>query len=130
MTRKILASVAVVAALGSFSAVGVYSAFTKTTENDNNRIQAGTVNISDNDANAALYSVVPANGAKPGDFDEHCIKVTYTGSLPSNVKLYRTAVGALGTYVNLKIYKGTGSNFACSDFADTNGGTRAASVGP
>ena len=120
MIRKLLASTMVVTTLGSFAALGVYSAFSSTTQNDNNRIKAGTVAISDNDANAALYSVVPANGAKPGDFDEHCIKVTYTGSLPSTVKLYRSAVGALGTYVNLKITKGTvGSNFNCSDFGGT-----------
>ena len=117
MIRKLLASTMVVTTLGSFAALGVYSAFSSTTQNDNNRIKAGTVAISDNDANAALYSVVPANGAKPGDYDEHCIKVTYTGSLPSTVKLYRSAVGTLGTYVNLKITKGTGSAFDCSDFS-------------
>jgi hypothetical protein len=107
----------VVAALGSFAALGVYSAFSKTTQNDNNRITAGTVDISDNDANAALYSVIPANGAKPGDFDEHCIKVTYTGSLPSTVKMYRGAITGLGSYVNLKITKGTGAQWNCGDFA-------------
>jgi hypothetical protein len=123
MIRKILASVILVTALGSFAALGVYSAFSKTTQNDNNRISAGTVDISDNDANAALYSVVPANGAKPGDFDEHCIKVTYTGTLPANVKMYRGAITGLGSYVNLKIYKGTGNAFDCTGFSDTNGGT-------
>src|SRR3954453_5103327 len=117
MIRKILASVILVTALGSFAALGVYSAFSKTTQNDNNRISAGTVDISDNDANAALYSVVPANGAKPGDFQEHCIKVTYTGTLPSNVKVYRGTISGLGSYVNVKITKGTGASFDCSDFS-------------
>jgi hypothetical protein len=117
MIRKILASVTVVAAVGSFAALGVYSAFSKTTQNDNNRIAAGTVDISDNDANSALYSVVPASGAKPGDYDEHCIKVTYTGTLPANVKLYRGSISGLGSYVNVKVTKGTGSQFNCSDFS-------------
>ena len=80
MIRKLLASVAVVSALGSFAALGVYSAFSNTTTNDNNRIQAGTVTIGDNDANAAIYSIT---GAKPTDYQEKCIKVTYSGSLPA-----------------------------------------------
>jgi hypothetical protein len=121
MIRKLLASVAVVAGLGSFAALGVYSAFSNTTTNDNNRIQAGTVVIGDNDANAALYSIT--SGAKPGDYQEHCIKVTYSGSLPANVKVYRSTVGALGPYVQVKVYKGTGNAFDCTGFTDTNGGT-------
>jgi hypothetical protein len=118
MIRKMLASAAVVGALGSFAAAGVYSAFSSTTQNDNNRVKAGSVTIADNDATASLYSFgTTGAGAKPNDFDEHCIKVTYSGSLPSTVKMYRTAVGALGTYVNLKITNGTGSAFDCSDFS-------------
>ena len=123
IARKVAATVALVGALGGMASFGVYSAFTATTQNDGNRVQTGSVAIGDNDASAALYSLTPANGAKPGDFAEKCIKVTYSGSLPSNVKLYRGAVGALGTYVNIKIYKGTGNAFDCTGFTDTNGGT-------
>ena len=123
LPRRIAASVALVAALGGLASVGVYSAFTATTQNDGNRIQTGSVTIADNDASAALYSLTPANGAKPGDYAEHCIKVTYSGSLPSNVVLYRGTVGTLGQYVNLKVWKGTGNAFDCTGFTDTNGGT-------
>ena len=117
MIRKMLASTAVVAAVGSFAAVGVYSAFSATTQNDNNRIKTGTVVIGDNDS-SPLYSVgTTGNGAKPGDFEEHCIKVTYTGTLPSTVKMYRTAITGLGSYVTVTITKGTGDAYNCSDFS-------------
>ena len=51
-------------------------------------------------------------------FVEKCIKVTYNGTLASNVKLYNPdAVNAqVADYTNLTITSGTGSNFACSDF--------------
>src|SRR3954468_2736988 len=125
MVRKILASVAVVTTLGSFAALGVYSAFSDTTQNDNNRIKAGTVDISANDT-SPLYSVgTSAPGAKPGDGDEHCITVTYSGSLPATVKMYRTgALGSLAQYVDLTITKGASTYpYNCTGFTPAAGGT-------
>jgi hypothetical protein len=114
--RKILLSLAVVGVVGAVAGAGAYSAFSKTTSNDNNTITAGTVTIGDNDANAAAYSLPTA---KPGDSAQKCIKVTFTGNLPSTVKLYRSAfVGstALESNVDLTITKGTGVATDCSDF--------------
>jgi len=120
MLRKILITIGIVGVLGAVGGFGAYSAFTATTTNDNNTFASGSVQISDNDANVEIYSVA---AAKPGDFEEACVKVTYTGTLPANVKLSRGTVGALGAYVNLKVYKGTGNAMNCTGFADTNGGT-------
>ena len=84
-TRKVLLSLLVVGAIGSVVALGAFSAFSSTTSNDNNNFTAGTVTIADNDANAALYTLT---NQKPGITTDRCIKVTYTGSLDSDVKLY------------------------------------------
>jgi hypothetical protein len=114
--RKILLTLTVVGVVGAVAGTGAYSAFSKTTSNDNNTITAGNVTIGDNDSNAAAYSLATA---KPGDSAQKCIKVTFTGNLPSTVKLYRSAfVGStnLEQHVDLTITKGTGSATDCSDF--------------
>jgi hypothetical protein len=116
-TRKFLTSLLVVGALGGAAAFGAFSAFSDTTSNPGNSFAAGSVTISDNDSGTALYNV---SGKKPGDYAERCIKVTYTGSLPSTVKLYRsTFTGGTGldSYIDLAITKGTGNQGDCSDFS-------------
>jgi hypothetical protein len=92
--------------VGAIATVGAFSAFSSQTDNPNNEITAGTVSIEDNDSNGALYSI---SDAKPNDPKASCIEVKYTGSLPSDVHMYRVA-GALGTlapYANVKIEYGT-----------------------
>jgi hypothetical protein len=115
--RKTLLSVAVLGVAGAVAGTGAFSAFSATTSNDNNTVTAGTVTISDNDAGSAAYSM-PA--AKPGDTAERCVRVTYTGSLPSTVKLYRSAfAGSTGleSNVDLRIQSSpTGTAANCSDF--------------
>jgi hypothetical protein len=112
---RLLATAAVVLALGV--AVGSSTAaFTATTQNSNNSIATGTVAIGDNDAGAALLAL---NNARPGDSDTGCIKVTYTGSLSSSVRLYATTTGALNPYLDLKITRGatTDAFDICTNFA-------------
>ena len=115
-TRKLLLTALTVSVVGSVVAFGTFSAFSSATENPGNNFDAGTVYISDNDAGSALYNVT---NRKPGDFVEKCIKVTYSGSLASDVKLYLPdAINAqVGNYTNLTITSGTGSAAACTDFA-------------
>lgn len=120
---KVLLTVLCVGALGSLAAVGVFGAFSATTTNAGNNITAGTVAISDNDSGSALYTLT---NVKPGEGTEKCIKVTYTGSLNSDVRLYVTGGGgALGQYVDVTITPGTQSSSTfpeCSGFtADTAG---------
>jgi len=112
--RKVLWSVLVVAALGGLAAFGAFSAFSDTTSNPNNDFAAGTVTIGNN-ATSPLYSV--SNG-KPGTAStDRCIKITYSGSLPATVKLYRASLsGTLGQYLDLTVTKGSGSQENCSDF--------------
>lgn len=115
--RKTLLTLFVVGAAGSFATTGLFSAFSATTTNPGNQFAAGSVAIGDNDAGAAIYNV---GSGTPGTFAEKCIKVTYTGTLGSTVKLYRSAFASgtgLDTYIDLAITKGTGDAFNCSDFS-------------
>jgi len=126
-TRKVLLSLLVVGALGTIVGLGAFSAFSSTTTNSGNSFTAGSVVIGDNDSNLALYSLT---NQKPGVTTDRCIKVTYSGSLDSTVKLYTTTpVNASAQYINLTIQKGTQSGTPspwndCTGFtADTSGGT-------
>jgi camelysin-like metallo-endopeptidase len=105
--RKIVGSLLVIGVASAIGGLGAYSAFTATTSNSGNTFAAGTVTITDNDAGAAMYSV---SDRKPGDTVTQCIKVTYTGSLDADVKLYTSSViGSLGQYVDVQVRPGSGS---------------------
>jgi hypothetical protein len=104
---KILISAMVVGVLGSIAALGIFGVFTASTQNTGNELTAGTVSISDNDAGQAMFNV---NGARPGDSWTRCIKVTYTGSLPSDVHLnFGGTLGSLAQYLNAHVEDGTAS---------------------
>jgi hypothetical protein len=104
--EKLALTALLIGVLGGLAGLGVFSAFSSTTTNANNNFQTGSVTIGDNDSNGALYNV---SGQKPGDpATSSCIKVTYTGSLASNVHLYTTSsIGTVGQYVDLVITPGT-----------------------
>jgi hypothetical protein len=98
-----------------------FAAFSATTSNDTDSWSAGSVTLSDNDSGIALFSPI---GLKPTDTASRCIKVTYGGSLPANVKLYisgGTLTGTgLGSYLKFKVETGTlGDAANCSDFGGT-----------
>jgi hypothetical protein len=103
--NKVLASVLAVAALGSVVALGVFGLFSATTQNAGNEISSGTVALSDNDAGSAQFNIT---AAKPGDTWTRCIKVTYNGSLPADVRIYTVGgAGPLAPYLHLKLSQGT-----------------------
>ncbi|MFN8160602.1 MAG: TasA family protein [Solirubrobacterales bacterium] len=123
LRNKILLTVLCVGALGSLAALGVFGAFSSTTTNPGNNITAGTVVISDNDAGGALYNLT---NAKPGDSVSKCIKVTYTGTLDSDVHIYTpSSIGSLGQYVDLTITPGSQASPSfpsCTGFTPDAGG--------
>jgi hypothetical protein len=91
-----------------------YSAFSATTVNPTNNWTAGTVALTDDDTNTALFT---ASTLKPGDTGTKCIVVTSSGNLASAVKLYQTGyanTAALGTYLNMVIDEGTGGTYSSS----------------
>jgi hypothetical protein len=116
-SRKLALSALVLAAAVAAVGVGTYSAFSATTANSGNNISSGTVVLGDNDTNQAMYNV---SNQKPGDTFQQCIKVDYTGSLSSTVKLYTTStIGSLGQYIDLQIRTGSGNPTfpGCSGFS-------------
>lgn len=121
--RKVMLTLLVVGGVASLAGFGVFSAFSSTTTNPGNSFAAGSVNIADNDAGTALYNVT---NKKPGDTATGCIKVTYTGSLPATVKLYRSAFAGgsgLDTYLDVNVTRGTGTNADCGDFTAAASGS-------
>ena len=119
--RKLLLSFLVVAIVAAVTGTGTYAAFSGTTANPANAFTAGTVAIADNDAGGSLLSL---SNARPGDSSTGCIKITYSGSLNANVRLYATASGSLPSYLTLTVTRGTDSSPSfptCGSFtADSN----------
>jgi predicted ribosomally synthesized peptide with SipW-like signal peptide len=115
--RKLALSALVLAVAVAVVGLGTYSAFSATTTNGGNEIAAGTVVLGDNDINQAMYNV---SNQKPGNSFQQCIKVDYTGSLSSTVKMYTaSSIGTLGQYIDLQIRTGSGNpSFpGCSGFS-------------
>jgi hypothetical protein len=120
---KILRTLVVLGVLACIAGAGVFSAFSSQTDNPGNVVTAGSVTLTDNDAGSALYALT---AAKPGDSQTSCIKVTYTGSLNANVRIYTpSAIGELGPNVTLKIEPGTQASPSfpsCTGFTPDSGG--------
>lgn len=120
-SRKLLLTTAVVGTTCAVAGLGVFAAFTATTSNTGNSVTAGTVAISDNDLDTRMYNITAAG---PGSTQSYCIRVTYNGSLPSNVHLYRSIGVTNGDKFNLVVERGSGTTAAfpgCSGF--TTAGT-------
>src|SRR5215210_7975636 len=82
-----------------------FAAYTATTQNSGNRVEAGSVKLSDNGDGTSLMSL---SGALPGNTTSACIKVTFDGSLASTVRLYGATTGSgLDQYLDLKVTRGT-----------------------
>jgi predicted ribosomally synthesized peptide with SipW-like signal peptide len=97
----LVASVVVLGLVG----LGTFASFSAGTQNQGNRITSGTVSISDNDSGEALLSL---SSVRPGGSDSGCIKVSYTGSVASSVRLYGTTTGSgLDQYIDLKVTRGS-----------------------
>lgn len=120
--RRLLGLVSGLATVAILAAGGVFAAFTATTTNPGNSLQAGSVAISDNDgANVAMYTSGVVGDLAPSDpAVVRCIKVTYTGTLDSAVKLYVSSGVTNGGAFDLTIERGTQTTGAfpnCGDFA-------------
>ncbi len=99
------------------------AAFSGTTNNPTNNWTAGTVSLTDDDSNSAMFTVTNMSPVAPNNTGNKCIEVKYTGSvMPSTpVKLYAgTLTGTLGTYLNLTIETAPAGTFAsCTGFTPT-----------
>jgi hypothetical protein len=105
--QRLLLTLCVLGTAGTLAGFATFSAFSSTTSNTGNTFATGSVVLSDNDAGSAMYGV---SNAGPGSSTVKCIKVTYTGSMPADVKLYTpSSVGAGANYLDLTVEKGTGN---------------------
>lgn len=94
-----------------------WAAFSATSANTGNRVLAGTVLISDDDAGSAMFSLSNLN---PGASMISCMTVTYGGSLPATVRLYGTTGGTgLDASLTLTITRGASSSGfgSCATFS-------------
>ena len=115
--RKLLISLILLGALGGAAGFGAYSAFSDTTTRSSNSFAGGTVTLASNSAATPIYSLTYR---APGDVGERCVRVTYSGSLSSTVRLYRGSFSGgtgLDPYVTFAVSRGTGNQTDCSDFS-------------
>ena len=91
--------------------------FTATTANSANSFTAGTVVLTDDDSDSAMFSA--GSGMVPGTPLVACIEVTYAGDLmPAPIRLHATTTGDLDTYLDTTIEVGTGGSFGdCTGFS-------------
>jgi len=122
---RIFLTVAVLALMAGVAVFATSAPFTATTSNPGYVIQAGTVSIGDSDAGTGtLYNALnqkPGSGNGP---TAACLRVTYSGSLASAVKLYRGAV-TNGSQFRLKVERGDSlsgpaSDMNCNGFNSTS----------
>ncbi len=103
--RKLLLTMLILGALGSLGGFGTWSAFTATTTNSGNSFAGGTVSIQD-DSGLSTPLINLGNQA-PGVATSKCIRIKYTGSLPSTVHFYVPSV-ANGSSFQLQVERGSG----------------------
>lgn len=120
--QKMMGTLLVIGLTGSLAGFGVFAAFSSETSNTGNTFAAGTVSIGDNDGGtSSLYNL---SNQKPGTTTSNCIKVSYGGSLDSEVRLFTpTAASAMNSNINLVITAGTQatSTFpSCAGFTATS----------
>ena len=120
---SLVAVPAALAASGLVVAQSSYSAYSATTTSPTSNWTTGTVALTDDDANAAAFSVT---NARPGSSGSRCLVVTSNGTLPSQVKIYGangTGTTTLAAYLDLTITQGTGGSFgSCAGFAPLSSG--------
>jgi predicted ribosomally synthesized peptide with SipW-like signal peptide len=117
---RLAASAAALSVIVGAGAYGTYSAFTDTTDNTGNTFAAGTIDITDDDAGTAMFTLT---GMLPGQpATTRCINVSNVGTSPfANVAL-SGAVGGTGLATSLTVVvdRGTGATggaaFNCAGF--------------
>lgn len=120
LLTKITMSLLLLVLLGNLGALTTRAAFSSATSNERNSFKAGTVLLTDNDAEGAVLSMA---NLKPGDASAGCVEVAYSGSLPATVRLYGATGGSgLDAFLNVTVTRGSFSGATpaagqCTGFA-------------
>lgn len=118
--RRLLAAAALplgILASGALVWQASFAAFTATTSSEANTWESGTVALSLDNPGTARFT---ESGLVPGDFDDQCFTVTYTGDVAANVEMYVTSTPSgqtgLAPYLDMVVQVGNGVATDCSDF--------------
>lgn len=113
--RRLLTPLAVFGGACVLSA-GTLAAYTSTSTAPNNDVEAGSVELTDNGAGNAMFSLISAGA---GGSDVSCIRVQSNGTLRSDVRLRSSSSGTLARHLRVRVERGTGAaGFDdCSGFA-------------
>ncbi len=123
--RRIFVTAAVLALMAGVAVFSTSAAFTATSSNPGNRIEAGTVAIGDSDANTGnLYNALNQKPGAGNGPTAACIRVSYSGSLASAVKLYSSSISN-GSQFWLKVERGSGlsnlgAGMSCAGFSSSS----------
>lgn len=113
--RKLFVTFAVLALMAGLAVFVTSAAFTSTTDNPGNRIEAGSVSVTDSDGvTGVLYNALDQKPGAGNGPTVKCIRVTYSGSLAADLKLYSSAI-ANGSNFRLKVERGSGITTPASD---------------
>lgn len=119
---KLAGTVSVLAGAALLAGAATWSNLNATATNPSNSFSTGTVALTSNSPGSAVLSL---SAAKPGEASTGCIRITYTGTLPAELKLYGTGTGSgLNQYLQLVLtrgsFSGTPASGSCTGFtADT-----------
>ena len=72
-------------------------------------VASGSLTLTDNDNGSALIAITNGVPGQSSGTSTGCIKVTYTGSVSANLRLYATVTGTLAPYLTLTVTRGTDS---------------------
>ncbi|MDO9356342.1 MAG: LamG domain-containing protein [Solirubrobacteraceae bacterium] len=115
-SRRLLLSPVVVFVAACAVSAGTFAAYTATSTNPDNLVEAGSVHLYDNDSGSSLVGL---SGAGAGASDTSCIRVTSDGTLASQVRLRADSAGSLARHLGVRITRGSGA----SSFDDCAGFT-------
>ncbi|MBO9532852.1 MAG: LamG domain-containing protein [Solirubrobacteraceae bacterium] len=104
--RRLLVTPIAVFGLACVLSAGTVAAYTATTGNTNNQVQAGSVNLTDNDGGSAMLGLTNAGS---GASDRSCIRVTSNGSLATAVRMTASSTGTLASHLLVKVVRGSGA---------------------
>lgn len=113
--RRVLRAVVVVAIAGAIAGQASLAAFSGSSAAPANTVTAGTVGLADDDGGGALLTLSDANS---GQAASGCIKVTSTGTLATDVRVYGAGTGTMAAAIDVTITRGTrtGSFPSCTGF--------------
>lgn len=104
---KLATSVAVLGVLAVAVTSIVQSSFSAAATNDANSFETGSISLTDDDAEKAVFDLSGLEPATPPQM--RCLTVSYdsTGDLRSSVRLFGTTSGGLAEHLELRVIRGS-----------------------